>query len=91
MGRNELINRLAAQVGSKEKALLILKRRGDVDKDGNLTTKGKTRDRMTAAERAIDRAAKRSGKPRAAYVYDPRTNLATLRTNTKKTRKKKRK
>jgi hypothetical protein len=79
MGRNQLIDRLSAQVGSKAKALLILKRRGDVDDKGQLTPKGQSRDRMTAAERAIDRAKKVSGKPASRYKYNPKTNRATLR------------
>lgn len=79
MGRNELIDRLAAQVGSREKALAILKRRGQVNAKGKLTEKGKARDSMTARERAIDRAAKRSGRPKSDYTYNPRTNTATLR------------
>ena len=79
MGRHELIDRLSAQVGSKEKALHILKRRGQVDADGKLTASGKARDKMTAAERAIDRAAKRSGRPKSSFKYNPKTNRATLR------------
>lgn len=79
LGRGMLIDRLSAQVGGRQKALAILKRRGDIDDQGNLTAKGKARDRMTAGERAIDRAKKVSGKPASRYKYDPRTNRATLR------------
>lgn len=79
MGRNQLIDRLAAQVGSKAKALAILKRRGQVDKDGNLTAAGRRRDAMTAEERAKDRAAKKAGKSTRDYKYNPRTNRATLK------------
>lgn len=78
MGRGELIERLAAQVGSKAKALLILKRRGHVDEDGNLTPTGKKRDSMTAEERAKDRAAKTSKRKPSDYNYNPKTNRATL-------------
>lgn len=79
MGRGELIDRLAAQVGSKAKALAILKRRGHVDIEGRLTAAGKARDKMTARERAIDRARKKSGRPTSQYTYNPRTNQAKLK------------
>lgn len=79
MGRRQLIDRLAAQVGSKEKALLILKRRGQVDDKGNLTAAGRLRDSMTAEERAKDRAAKKSGRRVQDYKYNPRNNRATLK------------
>lgn len=77
MGRHQLVDRLSAQVGSREMALRILYRRGDADKDGNLTSKGKARDRMTAEERAKDRAAKASGRKSSDFNYNPRTNRAS--------------
>ena len=79
MGRNSLIDRLAAQVRSKSFAIALLKKRGDLTASGELTAKGKARDAMTAEERAIDRASKESGKPASEYTYDPTTNRATLR------------
>jgi len=79
MGRNSLIDRLAAQVGSRELAVGILQKRGHVDEHGNLTKSGQARDNMTAEERAKDRAAKATGKPRHAFKYNPKTNRATLR------------
>ena len=79
MGRGQLIDRLAAQVGDKDMALEILKKRGHVDVKGNLTAEGRKRDRMTAAERAKDRAAKAAGKFVDQYTYNPKTNTATLR------------
>ena len=79
MGRGQLIDRLAAQVGSKEKALLILKRRGQVDSKGKLTAKGRARDAMTAEERAKDRAAKKSGRRTSDFNYNPRTNRTKLK------------
>tara|TARA_R110000868_G_scaffold323867_2_gene584810 strand:- start:923 stop:1186 length:264 start_codon:yes stop_codon:yes gene_type:complete len=79
MGSNEMVKRLTAQVGSEKLARSILVSRGHMDKEGNLTKAGKARDAMTAEERAVDRASKRSGKPAAAYKYDPRTNAAKLR------------
>lgn len=80
MGRHQLVDRLAAQVGSRESAVAILQKRGDLKADGKtLTKKGQARDNMTARERAIDRARKDSGHPPSAFKYDPRTNRATLR------------
>ena len=78
MGRNSLIDRLAAQVRSKSFAISLLKKRGDLTASGELTAKGRARDAMTAEERAIDRASKQSGKPKTQYTYDPTTNRATL-------------
>lgn len=80
MGRNQLIDRLAAQIGDRGKALEVLAKRGHYDfKTGGLTSDGERRNQMTAEERALDRAAKRSGKPKTAYKYDPRTNRAKLK------------
>jgi len=79
MGRNQLIDRLSAQMGSREAALDVLKKRGHVDAKGNLTAEGKRRDAMTAEERALDRARTRTGKPTSAFKYNPATNRATLR------------
>ena len=78
MGRNSLVDRLAAQVRSKSFAIALLKKRGDLTASGELTAKGRARDKMTAEERAIDRASKESGKPASDYTYDPTTNRATL-------------
>ena len=79
MGRNSLIDRLAAQVRSKSFAIALLKKRGDLTASGELTAKGRARDKMTAEERAINRASKESGKPASDYSYDPTTNRATLK------------
>jgi len=79
MGRNSLVDRLAAQVRSKSFAIALLKKRGDLTASGELTAKGKSRDAMTAEERAIDRASKESGKSASEYTYDPTTNRATLK------------
>lgn len=79
MGRNQLVDRLAAQVGSKSAAIGILKKRGQMDSNGKLTPKGQARNKMTAGERAIDRARKTSGKKASAYKYNARTNRATLK------------
>jgi hypothetical protein len=44
-----------------------------------LTDHGKTRNEMSAGDRAIDRAVKRSGRKAGEYTYDPKTNAATLK------------
>ena len=79
MGRNSLIDRLSAQVGSKSFAIALLKKRGDLTPSGELTAKGMQRNKMTAEERAIDRASEESGHPASDYTYDPTTNRATLK------------
>jgi hypothetical protein len=80
MGKNQLIKRLAAQVGNKKSAVTILKKRGDLKADGKtLTAAGKKRDAMTAEQRAKDRAVKASNHKASDYTYNPRTNRATLK------------
>ena len=49
-----------------------------MNNDGSLTIEGKKRDSMTAAERAIDRASKESGRSISDYKYNSETNKATL-------------
>jgi len=74
MGRGQLVDRLMAQVGSKAMAIGILKKRGDMNNSGELTAKGRSRNNMTAEERAKDRAAKATGKSPDSFKYNPRTN-----------------
>ena len=75
MGKGQLINRLAAQVGDRELAISLLQKRGQLKADGKtLTKEGKARDSMTAEERAKDRASKSSGKPANNFSYDASTN-----------------
>lgn len=76
MGRKSLVKRLTAQTGSKSMAIALLKKRGHMTDDGKLTEKGRERDRMTAAERAKDRAAEESGRKPSDYKYNPKTNTA---------------
>jgi hypothetical protein len=65
----------AAAVANK-----TLQRSGSLKKGSmSLTTKGKKRQKMGAAGRAKDRAAKRSGRSTSAYVYSKKTNRATLK------------
>ena len=70
MGRNQLVKRLIAQVGDKGFAHSLLKKRGHMNPDGTLTAKGQQRDRMTAGERAHDRA----DTTPSTHTYNPETN-----------------
>lgn len=75
MGRGQLINRLAAQVGSKEKAVRILQRRGHLMADGKtFTAEGQKRNMMTAEERSNDREARKYGESADSFMYNPFTN-----------------
>ena len=80
MGRNQLYPRLSAQVGNSNLAKNILISRGDMNLDGSFTNKGQSRNKLTASERAIDRASKSSGNSSSDYTYNPTTNRATLKT-----------
>lgn len=78
MGKNQLVDRLAAQVGSREMAIGILQKRGQMHPGTEtLTAAGQARNAMSAEERAKDRASKATGKKPAAFKYDPKTNRAT--------------
>ena len=80
VGRGQLINRLASQVGSRSMAIGILIKRGDLKPDGKtFTAKGMRRNSMTAEERAIDRASKESGHNKSEFIYNKSTNRATLK------------
>jgi hypothetical protein len=84
MGANSLVDRLAAQVGSRDLAIGLLRKRGQMEEGSEkLTPAGQARNSMTAEERAKNRASKSSGKVASAYTYNPKTNRATLRTRTK--------
>ena len=77
-GRDQLINRLALQVGDRGAAIRILQRRGHLMADGKtFTHEGAKRNAMTAADRAIDRASKVSNRPASDFHYDSRTNYAS--------------
>jgi hypothetical protein len=83
-GANQLIDRLTWQLKNagmtgdvRQAALDILKSRGQVDAEGNLTDAGKARNAMTAEERALDRA-KRAGRT-GPLTYNPQTNRVTRR------------
>lgn len=80
MGRNQLLERLTAQTGSRDMAIGLLRDRGQMEKySEKLTPAGEKRNNMTAAERAKDRAAKAAGSSSAAFKYNPITNRATRR------------
>lgn len=79
MGAGQMLDRLAAQVGSKEEAKRILIARGHMTAEGTWTPEGAKRNAMTAAERAKDRESKRTGLPISHLKYDPKTNRATKR------------
>lgn len=77
MGRGQLIDRLAAQVGDRETAVKILQQRGQLQADGKtFTAAGAARNNMTAEERAKDRAAKAAHSTPNAFKYNPKTNRA---------------
>ena len=67
MGRNQMLPRLAAQVGSQEMATKLLVDRGHMTENGKWTEAGAKRNAMTAAERAIDRAATAANKQPQQY------------------------
>jgi len=83
MGRYQLVDRLTAQVGGdRDKAIRILKNRGDMYPDGTLTPKGKQRNAMTAEERAIDRFLKEKNNPNLGphdCIYNRATNKVKLK------------
>lgn len=79
MGSNQLVNRLTSQVGSRSLAIDLLIKRGHLLADGKTLTKlGQQRNSMTAAERAVDRATKLTGRNKNDYIYNPLTNKAIL-------------
>jgi hypothetical protein len=80
MGKGQLINRLASQVGSRKMAIGLLIKRGDLMPDGKtFTAKGAKKNAMTAEERAIAREVKESGRRASDYKYSKSTNRATLK------------
>jgi len=88
MGANQLVDRLREQLRTQKTppadiegaVRSILQARGHMDTQGKLTAKGQERNAMTAKERALDRAATRTGKSPKAFKYNASTNRATLRT-----------
>jgi hypothetical protein len=79
-----LLTRLTRQLAAddvenaREEAIGILRERGHMCKNSEkLTAEGKRREAMGPAGRAIDRAAKLSGRPKSDYVY--RSGRAVLK------------
>ena len=64
----------------KDKAYAVANKRmkeaGNIDKNGKETAKGKKRGNMTPAERAKDRAARKSGGKPSDYKYNKHNNSA---------------
>ena len=73
---SSLVNRLSSQVGSRSLAINLLKKRGHLDRYGNLTDAGRIRQDMGPAGRAKSRSAKYSGGRPSDYKYNTRTNRA---------------
>lgn len=79
-----LVSQLQAKGKSKSSAFAIataaLQRSGNLKKGTQeATSKGKKRGAMTPAQRAKDRASKRSKHKSSDYTYSKKTNVATLR------------
>lgn len=79
-----LVSQLQAKGKSKSSAFAIataaLQRSGNLKKGTQeATSKGKKRGAMTPAQRAKDRASKRSKHKSSDYNYSKKTNVATLR------------
>lgn len=79
MGANMMLDRLSAQMGDRNAAINVLKSRGHMTAEGAWTEAGAARNAMTAAQRAKDREATRTGLPTSYFKYDPKTNRATKR------------
>lgn len=84
--QERLLHRLTKQLRDQgnltpeSSAISFLRKHGLMKKDSlQLTEKGLKREKMTPAERAIDRASKKSGKSPEAYKYNSKTNMATLK------------
>lgn len=84
----KILDRLVRQLrakGKSESAAYAIATKA-LQRSGNLkpgtqkaTAKGKRRGDMTPAERAKDRASKKSGRKKSDYKYNSKTNQATLR------------
>ena len=80
-----LVDRLTDQLSAQGvknatgEAISILKARGHLDANGELTAEGQQRQDMGPGGRAKDRAAKASGRKASDYTYNAKTNTATLK------------
>ena len=79
MGRGQLLERLTAQVGDRQKAIGILQSRGHLEADGKTyTVEGMRRNMMTAEERAKDRASKYTGRATQDFDYNSQDNSVRI-------------
>lgn len=85
MGKGQLLERLTEQMRTQKNApddpraaaIAVLQKRGHLKEDGKtFTAAGQARNQMTAAQRAKDRAARKTGLSPTAFSYDPKTNIA---------------
>jgi len=86
MGRNQMLERLTEQMRTQSSppkdpraaAVAVLQARGHLlSGTEKFSTAGIARNKMTAEERAKDRASRRTGLPVETFGYDPQTNRAT--------------
>jgi hypothetical protein len=78
--RYQLVDRLAYQLGDREKAIKILQSRGHLMPDGKtLTPSGHARNMMTAEERAIDRGARKLSTDPSRLIYNKNNNRVYVR------------
>ena len=78
--KQQLIDKGREESEAEGLAKNILVQRGHLNKDGSVTTEGYIRGNMSASERAIDRAVKRSGGIPDYYEYDAEKNYAYKKT-----------
>ncbi len=75
-----LVSQLQAKGMDKKKAYAVavssMQKAGNIDKHGKLTEKGKKRSKMTPAQRAKDREAKKRGGKTSDYKYNKYNNSA---------------
>lgn len=75
-----LVRQLIANGMPEKKARAVafkkMKEAGNIDASGKETAKGKKRGKMTPAQRAKDRAAKKSGGKPSDYKYNKNNNTA---------------
>jgi len=78
-----IVTRLSRQLAAKgvkgahNMAIGLLKKYGEVNSKGKLTSKGKKRQSLGAAGRAKSRAVKYNGGKSSDYKYNSKTNRAT--------------
>jgi hypothetical protein len=78
--KQQLMDKGREDADAEALAKNILIKRGHLNLDGTATAEGNKRGGMTASERAIDRAVKRSGGIPDYYEYNPETNYASKTT-----------